>query len=163
MSTVCHASWNCTVQSFRQLLYANAYFFLKRFEGDFVTEAMTLMLWAQKFVWKPGFGEQDSLDCILENQDPLESFCPCPRFQVRFLPYPSLYGYEVLFVFSSPRFCCYLWRSLSACSTPESAVSKLRHPSLKPIYTSSHLINFILFFLLLLRFRVTKDLGLPYF
>lgn len=70
--------------------------FLKCFESDFIIEAMTLMLWAQKLTWKPGFGEQDSLDCILEKQDHLESCCLCPRFQVRFLPYPSLYAIVII-------------------------------------------------------------------
>lgn len=114
-----------------------------------------------RMTWKPGFGKQDSLSCLLVKQDPLYSFCLCPRFQVGSYSSPSLYGRQLLFVFSSLRFCCYLWIKFEC--TWGSTIIKLHHPSVKSIYTSSHLINFILYFLCLLRFRDTKGLDLPYF
>lgn len=153
------ASWN---QTFHHLSCTDIYFFLNALK---VTSLLKQWHWCcvLRMVWKPGFDKQDSLTCILVKQDPLDSFCLFPRFQVWSLSYPSLYVCQVLFVFSSLRFCCYLWKSSRVYSTQGSVIIKLHHPSVKSIYTSSHLINFILYFLSLLRFRVTKDLGLPSF
>lgn len=161
MFTACCASLKPQCPSFISFCALMYVFCLKCLESNFIIEAIILIQRTQKLMWNLGFGGKDSLECFLEKQDPLESFPLCLVLQVRLLSYPSLSEYQVLFVFSSLGFSWYLWKSL--CSASGSATIKLHHPLLKPVYTSFHLLEFIIFFLLLLKFRVTKDLGLPYF
>lgn len=101
------ASWNWP---FNQLSCTDVCFFLNALKVSSLLKQWHCCC-ELRMMWKPGFGKQDSLTCILGKQDPLDSSCLCPRFQVGSFSCPSLYGCQVLFVFSSLRFCCYLWKS----------------------------------------------------